>query len=194
MNKVEPIRNPEKIAQIKNLLKAKDDPRDYLLFTLGINFALRIQDLLSLKVKDVLEVEDGKIKLKEYVYLRERKTGKQKRIRINQSAREALEHYFSRVGEVDPEDYLFRSHRSDKPLDRSRAYRLVREWTEAVGLTQGRYGTHSLRKTWGYQARKQGVPIELIMEKLGHSSPSVTKRYIGITDDEIEDVENHVNL
>jgi len=139
MNKVEPIRNPEKIAQIKNLLKAKDDPRDYLLFTLGINFALRIQDLLSLKVKDVLDLEDGKIK--EYVYLRERKTGRQKRIRVNRSAREALEHCFSRVGEVDPEDYLFRSRRSGKPLDRSRAYRLVREWTEAVGLTQGRYGT-----------------------------------------------------
>lgn len=190
MNKVEPIRNPKKIAQIKNLLKAKEDPRDYLLFTLGINFALRIQDLLSLKVKDVLE--DGKIK--EYVYLRERKTGKQRRIRINRSAREALEYYFSRVREVDPEDYLFKSRRSNKPLDRTRAYRLVREWTEAVGLTQGKYGTHSLRKTWGYHARKQGVPIELIMEKLGHNSPAVTKRYIGITDDEIEDVESHVNL
>jgi len=190
MNKVEPIRNPKKISQIKNMLKAKDDPRDYLLFTLGINFALRIQDLLDLKVKDVLGPEG----IKENVYLRENKTGKQKRIKINQSSREALEHYFSKVGEVDPEDYLFRSRRSDKPLDRSRAYRLVREWTEAVGLTQGRYGTHSLRKTWGYQARKQGIPIELIMEKLGHNSPVVTKRYIGITDDEIEDVENHVNL
>ena len=50
MNKVEPIRNPKKIAQIKNLLKAKDDPRDYLLFTLGVNFALRIQELLSISL------------------------------------------------------------------------------------------------------------------------------------------------
>ena len=66
MNKIELIRNPpKKITQIKNLLKAKDDPRDYLLFTLGINFALRIQVLLSLKAKDVLE--DGEIK--DYVYL-----------------------------------------------------------------------------------------------------------------------------
>ena len=190
MDTVEPIRNPKKISQIKNLLKAKDDPRDYLLFTLGINFALRIGDLLNLKVKDVLGPEG----IKENIYLRESKTGKQKRIKINASSREALEYYFSKVGEVDPEDYLFKSRRSGKPLDRSRAYRLVREWTEAVGLTQGKYGTHSLRKTWGYQARKQGVPIELIMEKLGHNSPVVTKRYIGITDDEIEDVENHVNL
>lgn len=55
-------------------------------------------------------------------------------------------------------------------------------------------GPTLLKKTWGYQARKQGGPIELIMEKLGHNSPIVTKCYIGITDDEIEDVENHVNL
>ena len=44
-------------------------------------------------------------------------------------------------------------------------------------------------------ARKyHGVPIELIQAKLGHTAPSVTRRYIGITDDEIENVENHVNL
>jgi len=63
-----------------------------------------------------------------------------------------------------------------------------------VGLT-GRYGGHTLRKTWGYMARKyHGIPIELIQEKLGHTTPAVTRRYIGITDDEITDVENRVNL
>ncbi len=52
-----------------------------------------------------------------------------------------------------------------------------------------------MRKTWGYMARKyHGITIELIQEKLGHTTPAVTRRYIGITDDEIEDVENRVNL
>jgi len=190
MNKVEPIRNPKKITQIKNQLKMKENPRDYLLFTLGINFALRIQDLLSLKIKDVFD-SNG---IKEFIYLREKKTGKQKKIKVNKSSREALEFYFDKVGEVDPDSYLFKSERSEKPLDRTQAYRLIRGWAEDVGLTGGKYGTHSLRKTWGYQARKQGIPMELIMEKLGHNSPTVTKRYIGITDDEIEDVEDRVNL
>gem|GEM_PF-3396053 len=67
-------------------------------------------------------------------------------------------------------------------------------WTEDVGLTQGRYGTPTLRRTWGYQARKRGVPTELVQAKLGHRSPVVTKRYIGITADEIEDVEEQVEL
>lgn len=192
MRVVEPIRNPKKIAQIKNMLKGQENPRDYLLFSLGINFALRIQDLLSLRVRDVRN-EDKTIK--DFLFIQERKRGRQKRIKINPGAREALEYYFSRV-EAKQDDYLFPSSRDGKrPLSRVQAYRLINQWTEAVGLTEGRYGTHTLRKTWGYQARKHhGVPIELIMEKLGHESPAVTKRYIGITDDEIEDVEDKVVL
>ena len=73
-------------------------------------------------------------------------------------------------------------------------YRLINRWCEDVGLTQGRYGTHTLRKTWGYQARKQGVSIELIQAKLGHLSPAITCRYIGITDEEIGEIENRVEL
>ena len=53
---------------------------------------------------------------------------------------------------------------------------------------------HTLRKTWGYQARQNGIPLELIQQKLRHSAPSITRRYIGITADEIEQVENEVNL
>ena len=79
------------------------------------------------------------------------------------------------------------------PLSRVQAWRLLNKWAREVGLTD-RIGTHTLRKTWGYQARKKGVPLELIQAKLGHSSPAVTRRYIGITADEIEDVENQVNL
>lgn len=192
MKIVEPIRNPKKLAQIKSMLKGQDNPRNYLLFSLGINFALRIRDLLGLRVRDVRN-EDNTIK--DFLFVQESKRGRQRRIKINAGAREALAYYFGRV-RAAPDDYLFPNPRNSKrPLSRVQAYRLINQWTEAVGLTEGRYGTHTLRKTWGYQARKHhGVPIELIMEKLGHESPAVTKRYIGITDDEIEDVEDEVVL
>lgn len=52
MNKVEPIRDKNKIKEIKNILKKKSE-RNYMLFVLGINTGLRIGDLLSLKVEDV---------------------------------------------------------------------------------------------------------------------------------------------
>lgn len=191
MNSVEPIRDPRKIVAIKNMLKGQDHPRDYLLFTLGINFALRIGDLLKLRVRDVLDDQGN---LRDHIYLRESKTGKEKRIKINKPAREALEFYFSKANPIDPDEPLFKAHRSGRPLDRTMAYKLISQWCKDVGLIHVRCGTHTLRKTWGYQARKQGVPIELIQAKLGHSSPGVTKRYIGITDEEIGEIENRVEL
>jgi len=62
-----------------------------------------------------------------------------------------------------------------------------------VGL-EDHIGTHTLRKTFGYQARKQGTPIELLQKVFNHSSPAVTMRYIGITQDEIDEVYSFVNL
>ena len=54
--------------------------------------------------------------------------------------------------------------------------------------------THSLRKTWGYHARMNGVDLALIMYKLNHSSLAYTKRYLGITDDELQAVIERLNL
>lgn len=193
MNTVEPIRDPRKIVAIKKMLKGEEDPRNYLLFTLGINVALRISDLLQLKVGDVLD-EQGNIR--ESFYVREQKTGKEKRVKLNEPAKEALEYYFKRKHPTDPDTPLFESpQRPGYALHRNAVYRLINRWCRDAGLTSGRYGTHTLRKTWGYQARKyHGVPIELIQAKLGHSSPKITRRYIGITADEIGAVENKVKL
>ena len=184
MTAVEPIRDPGKVAEIKRKLR-RSDARYYAFFTLGLNTALRPGDLLNLKAGDVFS-ESGHVKSR--LYVTAQKTGKQHRIKLNDAAREALEYLWAKCGPLKPEDRLF-------PWTRQHAWRLVNRWCHEVGLTDGRYGGHTLRKTWGYMARKyHGVPIELIQAKLGHSTPAVTKRYIGITDDEIEDVENHVNL
>jgi len=191
LNTVEPIRDRKKILAIKANLKAQDKPRDYLLFTMGINFALRISDLLSLKVKDILN-EKGEVK--DHIYLREQKTKKDKKLKLNNAVKEALEYYFSKAQVTNPDQLLFLAYRSGKPLTRIRAWQLVRSWCKKVGLSEDRYGTHSLRKTWGYQARMSGVSIELICEKLGHRSPAVTRRYIGITQDEISEIENKICL
>ena len=192
MEQVEPIRDPRKVAAIKKILRDQDHPRNYLLFVMGLNTALRIGDLLSLRVGDVLDKQE---KIVEFIHVREQKTGKAKRIKLNQSVQEALRFYFARIPALNSGSPLFPSLRSGRPLDRTQVWRLINKWCWAVGLTQGRYGAHTLRKTWGYMARRyHGIPIELIQAKLGHTTPAVTRRYIGITDDEIENVENHVNL
>ena len=191
MNTVEPIREIQKILAIKRILKEKSNPRDYLLFTMGINFALRINDLLSLKVKDVL---DKKGEIIDYIHIREQKTKKEKKIKINKAVIEALEYYFKKANVTDPDNYLFPSYRSNKKLDRIRVWQMIKTWCKEVGLDSERIGTHTLRKTWGYQARKKGITIEQISEKLGHRSSIVTKRYIGINQDEINKIEDEVCL
>jgi len=191
MKKVEPIRDRKKISAIKGNLKRKD-PRDFLLFTLGINTGLRISDILKLKVEDVKETSG---EIKEYLDLNEKKTKKQRLIYINDEVKNALEYFFNKTRLYDLDRYLFTSHKNkeNKPLSRIRAWQLVQEWVGMVGI-KGRVGTHTLRKTAGYHMRMAGVPIELIREVLGQKDMQVTRRYIGITDDEVTKVIKNFNL
>jgi site-specific recombinase XerD len=188
---VEPIKDKKKILAIKMLLKAEKNPRNYLLFVTGCNFALRISDLLSIKVKDVI---DSKGNIKDFLFIKEGKTGRQAKISLNDTVKEALNYYFDKTKGIDPDSYLFKSERSNKKLDRVRVWGLIQQWTKEVGLEGEKYGTHSLRKTWGFQARMQGKSIEQISEKYGHKSVTVTKRYIGISQEEINQIEKEVEI
>ena len=189
MNVVEPIRDPKKILAIKRNLKEEGNPRNYLLFVAGVNLALRISDLLSLRVKDILDKQGN---IKEFIHLKEQKTKRQVKIKLNNTVKEALNYFLDKARVTDPEQYLFKSERGNRALDRIRAWGLIQKWTKEVGLEGEQFGTHTLRKTWGYQARKQGVSIEKINEKLGHKSVIVTKRYIGISQEEINLLEEEI--
>src|SRR5258706_12261939 len=92
MNFVDPIRDTKKIAQIKNLLKGEERYRDLLLFVVGINTALRISDLLKLRIGDFLD-EDGHIRAR--FVIKEEKRGKRNQVVINDSIRNALALYLA---------------------------------------------------------------------------------------------------
>ncbi len=195
MNFVEPIRDRKKIAQIKNLLRGKKRFRDLLLFTVGINTALRISDVLQLRIADFL-TEQGTSRTRFWV--RERKTGKRHEVTVNESIREALSEYLAAYPDISasPEHFTFFNsefNRYTVPLKRGQVWKIISSICKEVGL-RGNFGTHSLRKTWGYQARMQGVDLALIMYKLNHESLKETKRYIGITDEELADVVRRLNL
>ena len=74
MAKTEPIRNIQDIKKLKEYFKKNNRSRDYLLFTLGVNTALRISDILCLRYNDVIDFESGKVK--KHLNLKEQKTGK----------------------------------------------------------------------------------------------------------------------
>ena len=192
MNEVEPIRDLNSVRRIKGNLKEQKNPRDLLLFVLGINTGLRISDILPLKLGDV---QDKKGDPKDYIYLTEKKTHKQRKIILNSEVKKALQIFFTKSDIYDLDTYLFTSSRDDKnkPMSKVRAWQLINEWCREVGILE-RIGCHTLRKTLGYQMRKSGIAIEVIQEMLGHSSVGVTSRYIGISQEELEQVAKEFTL
>jgi integrase len=182
MEFVEPIRDRKKIAAMKKLLA--DKPRDYLLFVIGINTAFRISDLLSLRYRDVM---DEKGNLFTHFKLKETKTGKNNRVVMSKSVQKALRDYIKDNYKGNLDDYIFESRKRDKngnsrPINRKSAWRIIQEAADQLGLKN--IGTHSLRKTFAYHQYKAGTDIVLLQDMLNHSSPSVTLRYIGITQEE----------
>ena len=131
-------------------------------------------------------------------WIKEKKRGKRQEIVINNSIREAFEEFlaaYPRISE-NPENSVFfntKLYDYSRAINRGQAWKTITSICKSIGLS-GNYGTHSLRKTWGYHARMSGVDLELIMHKLNHESVVYTKRYLGITDDELEKVVKRLNL
>ena len=98
----------------------------------------------------------------------------------------------------DPDAPLFpsRKHPSGKltPVSRYQVHKIIKGACEAVGLENGNWSTHSLRKSLGYHWYKDWVSLELIQKKLGHRDRAVTLDYIGITDDNVSETSNKINL
>jgi integrase len=192
MEFVEPIRDRKKIDAMKKILAGS--PRDYLLFIIGINTAFRVSDLLSLRYRDVM---DEKGKLFTHFKLKETKTGKNNKVVMSKGVQKALKDYIKDHYKGNLDDYLFESRKRDKngnpqPINRKSAWRIIQEAAEQVGLKN--IGSHSLRKTFAYHAYQSGTDIVLLQDMLNHSSPSVTLRYIGITQDEKDRVIQALDL
>ena len=181
MEFVQPIRDLKKIETIKKLLK-QQNLRDYCLFVIGINSGLRISDLLKLTVSDVI---DGN-KLKDRIRLREKKTNKFKDFPLSEKSKSALKEYL-KTREYNENEPLFISRKNKGFLLRQQAYKIINNVAKEVGIKE-KIGTHTLRKTFGYHAYNNGYDITLIQKLFNHSSPSVTLRYIGITQDELDNV------
>ena len=177
---VEPFRSQKDINSISKIIS--DKPRDHLLFTLGINNGLRTGDLLKLKIKDLKYIKPG-----ESIFIIENKTKKKNVLMINNKVYQSLQNYIDIVKPNDS-DFIFKSRKGSTPLTIPSVNRLIKSWADSINL-KGRYGTHSLRKTWGYIQRVEfGTPFEIICKRYLHSNPAVTMRYLGIQDKEIDEI------
>lgn len=191
MNTAQPIRKQEDLENLKSYYKVKvPNPRNYLLIIMGLNTALRISDILQLQWKDVYDFKNNC--LNEHIIIVEQKTGKYSSIAVNESLENALEKYrnalISRGKIIKPETYIYESFGFDnQPISRVQAFRIIKKAANACNIS-GVVSCHSLRKTFGYHAWKQGISPVLLMNIYNHSSFVVTQRYLGIEQDDRDNV------
>lgn len=177
----EPIKNIEQLYDISDYLK-ENNSRDYIMFWLGIYSGLRISDILNLKIRDV--------KNKDYIHLYEKKTGKERKFKIHKELKKILKSYTENKPDYE---YLIKSRKGkNQPISRQQAYKIIRTASEEFKLNN--IGTHSLRKTFGYIIYNQTHDIMTLKEILNHSSIEITKRYIGITQSEKDDLIANIAL
>ncbi|MFB5088373.1 tyrosine-type recombinase/integrase [Psychrobacillus sp. PGGUH221] len=173
---------------VKGYLRGKNK-RDFLLFSVGISSALRISDILSLKVKHLW---DGK-KPVEYVELHEKKTSKYKRFPVTPNLNKAIKEYMTEYN-GQPDDFLFVSRVGhNKPITRQYANMMLKNACDMVGIKET-VSSHSMRKSWGYWAFKQGISLDYISIALNHRSISETKRYLGLLQEDLDNIYLQVNL
>ena len=178
----DPIRDQKQVKAIANYWLKRRNYRNYALIVLGVCTALRISDLLHLTDEDVYDFKAGEFR--SHLTITERKTGKQKIIALNKKAIHALRLCFPhRRG-----GFLFPNNRKDTaPISRIQAWRIIKLAAETVQIA-GRIACHSLRKTFGYFAWKSGTLPVMLMDIFNHSSFDITRRYLGIAQEDRDQV------
>jgi integrase len=178
----QPIRNKQQLRELSEYYLKRGEIRNYFLIVMGVNTALRISDLLRLKWDDVYDFERSRVKT--IITVIEKKTKKPRDIELNSKIVSALTLY-SHAAERGA--FLILNCRTQKAISRIQAYRLIRAAAEALNFAS-RVSCHSLRKTFGYLACTSGIQPTVIMEIYNHSSFAVTRRYLGVTQDDKNEV------
>ena len=181
MKTAQPIRSTEDLNNFKEYYKEiRPNKRNQVLIIIGLNTALRISDILSLKWETVYDFE--RKQFKSHIILVEQKTEKNTMIFMNKNIQEILaeyKEYMSAQGKnVRRYQYIFRTKSKNEPISRTQAFRIIKEAAEYNHIP-GIISCHSMRKTFGYHAWKQGVSPVLLMNIFNHSSFQITKRYLG---------------
>lgn len=191
---VYPIKTHKDIIAMANWLYEHKNNKYVLAFTLGINLGLRANELLDLKMNQVFS-PDGSVRLIEDeedtsdgIDIYQSKTKKHRTVFLNAACKDALEWAFPIKGAyLHSEEYLFPS-REGGAIQVGTFRKVLKEAAAACGLKQN-IGTHTCRKTWGwhqykYNSENANLDITMLQRAFGHSSPEVTLRYLGITDEE----------
>jgi integrase len=167
-----------------NLIRKLFNDGEYkisLLVAIGSFWGLRIGDILKLKWVDILE-KDGFVMI-------ENKTGKGREIKINPQLRLHIKECYIQIKPNSNDEAIFLSQKNSV-FSIQRVNVIFKDIKSKYNLRISNYSTHSMRKTFAREVfSRSGTNAELALVKLSHlfnhSSVMVTRRYLGITRDEL---------
>lgn len=166
-------------AVANKLIKENRKPILGLYIIVSINTGLRISDVLSLKWKDL----EG-----DYIKLKEKKTGKFREIQINDSIKNAVSKFEANSG------YIFLSQKGSV-YSRQQINKLLKQVFSRQAKTLN-VSSHSLRKSFGRRVYENNGESEkslmYLSELFNHTSPAITRQYLGIRQEELNDI--YLNL
>ena len=170
--------------------------RNKMLFLVGINLGIRASDLCGLKYNFFMN-DDGTFK--DFYSLqpkKTRKTGKFVKLYFNQTVKKAISDYIEEYPVEDLNEYLFKSRKGGAITEKS-LWKIIVDATSEAGIDKN-VGSHTLRKTFGrfvyHNAEDKNNALIILQTIFNHSSPAITSKYIGLTDDEVSDVFNSLDL
>lgn len=208
MYDVQPLRTKSEIKQVGNLLKQnRYGQRDYMIFYMGINTGLRMSDITSFKIKDVANGKNPTV-----LELKTRKKRKINMVNIRPELDAYIAYLRSQGFTAENNDWLFPSQKQAQInhkvnyTDANRAiekhpvgrisphavYQIFQKVAQQLGRSD--IGTHTCRKTYGYWFYKQTHDIGTLMQLFNHSDEGTTKRYIGISDEELMNAQASFHL
>ena len=162
-----------------------------LLIAVGVFTGLRISDLLQLRFSQFENTE--------ILTIEEKKTKKVRRIKINSDLKEIVERIKGKMKVLDTNQFIFINRYGTKPIDQSYVNVKLKEILKHYEITMdGNCSSHFLRKTTGSRVMKlnnySNEAVILLMELFSHSSPAITRRYLGLREKEILDVYDSLRL
>ncbi len=181
----------DKFISLITRLENKGEFKFCLLITIGVFTGLRISDLLTLKFSDILN--------NSILSIQEKKTKKFRKIKLNSDLKVVVERIYNKMEESKQDQFIFINRFGTKPMDKSYVNVKLKELFSFYRVKiDGNVSSHLFRKTLGRRVMEvnnySNESLILLMELFGHSSMSITKRYLGIREQEIHNVYDNLTL
>lgn len=176
------IRSYDDFVAIQNYFLKRNNIRDWMMWTIGVSLGLRISDLLSIKLNQVLNDD---LTFREKLLIVEQKTNKTNNCLITESVRFAISKYFESIQwKFDLNDYLFKSNKTKGKMCEEYGWKILSDAGKALNLPIV-IGSHTMRKSFANIAAcvdKSTIDMNSITKiqgLLNHSDQRVTMKYLG---------------